>query len=124
MLVVVNKGTQDEHLDQPLQTNNKQFEKAVTFLTGYNGIFNVTSKNNKFESVRPINDGDFSVMSFSPGVFERAELEEEIERVINDKGHFTGSTYPFKKNQTFQHYVPSLKLHLIVLQWLLLPMIV
>ena len=48
MLVVMNRSTHEEHLSQPLQTKNKQFKKAVTFLTGCNGIFNVTSKNKKF----------------------------------------------------------------------------
>ena len=43
-------STHEEHLSQPLQTNNKQFKIAVTFLTGYNGIFNVTNSNNKFFS--------------------------------------------------------------------------
>ena len=47
MLIVMDKSTHEEHLSQPLRTNNKQFKLAV-FLTGYNGIFNVTDKNNKF----------------------------------------------------------------------------
>ena len=48
MLIVMNKSTHEEHLYQPLQTNNKQFKIAVTFLSAYNGIFNVTNSNNKF----------------------------------------------------------------------------
>ena len=48
MLVVVDKGTHEEHLLQTLQTNNKQYKIAVTFLTGYNGDFNVRNKNNNF----------------------------------------------------------------------------
>ena len=44
----MDKSTHEEHLSQPLQTNNKQFKIAVTFLTGYNGIFNVTNSINKF----------------------------------------------------------------------------
>ena len=48
MLIVMKKSTHEEHLAQPLQTNNKQFRKAVTFLSAYNGIFNVTNSNNKF----------------------------------------------------------------------------
>ena len=47
MLIVINKRTHEEYLSQSLQTNNKQFKIAVTFLTGYNGNFNVTDKNNK-----------------------------------------------------------------------------
>ena len=50
ILTVMNKSTQEEHLSQALQTNIKQFKAAVTFLTGYNGIFNVTNKNNIFFS--------------------------------------------------------------------------
>ena len=48
MLIVMDKSTHEEHLSQPLQTNIKQFKIAVTFLTGYNGTFNVTNANNKF----------------------------------------------------------------------------
>ena len=39
----MDESTHEEHLSQPLQTNNKQYQRAVTFLTGYNGIFNVTA---------------------------------------------------------------------------------
>ena len=46
MLIVMDKSSHEEYLFQPLQTNNKQFIIAVTFLTGYNGIFNVTNSNN------------------------------------------------------------------------------
>ena len=48
MLIVMDKSTHEEHLFQPLQTDNKQFKIAVTFLSAYNGIFNVTNSNNKF----------------------------------------------------------------------------
>ena len=48
MLIVMDKSMHEEHLFQPLRTNTKQFKIAVTFLTGYNGIFNVTDSNNKF----------------------------------------------------------------------------
>ena len=33
ILIVMRKSTHEEHLAQPLQTNNKQFKIAVTFLT-------------------------------------------------------------------------------------------
>ena len=48
MLIVVDTSTHEEHLSQPLQTNNKQFKIAITFVIAYNGIFNVTNENNKF----------------------------------------------------------------------------
>ena len=43
LLIVMGKSTHEEHLSQPLQTNIKQFKIAITFLSGYNGIFNVTN---------------------------------------------------------------------------------
>ena len=58
MLIVMDESTHEEHLYQPLQTNNEQFKKAVTFLTGYNGIFNVTNSNNKFYFMKSIIDED------------------------------------------------------------------
>ena len=47
MLIVNDKNPHEEHLSQPLQTNGKHFKKAVTFLTGFHGIFNVTNSNKK-----------------------------------------------------------------------------
>ena len=46
MLIVMDKSTPEENLQIPLQTNHRKFKVAVTFLTGYNGIFNITDKNN------------------------------------------------------------------------------
>ena len=43
MLIVMDNSNHEEHLSQPIQTNNKQFKIGVTFLTGYNGSFNVTN---------------------------------------------------------------------------------
>ena len=50
MLIVMDQRTHKQHLSQPLETNKKQFKLAVTFLTGYNGIFNATNSNNRFYS--------------------------------------------------------------------------
>ena len=47
MLTFMNKATHEEHLSQPLQTNNEQYKTAVTFITGFYGYVNVTSKTNK-----------------------------------------------------------------------------
>ena len=58
MLIVMDKSTYREYLAQPLQTNNKQFKIAVTFLTGYNGIFNVTDRNNNFCFTKSFVDKD------------------------------------------------------------------
>ena len=60
MLIVMNESKHEEHLSQPLQTNNKQFRTAVTFLTAYNGIFNVTNSNIKCFFKKTItNEEDF-----------------------------------------------------------------
>ena len=48
MFIIRDKSTHEEHLSRPLRTNNKHFKIAVTFLTGYTGICNITNKNNKF----------------------------------------------------------------------------
>ena len=68
MLIVMDKSTREEHLSHPLQTNNKQFKIAVTFLTAYNGIFNVTNANNKFYFTKSVSDEDgFIQITISPG---------------------------------------------------------
>ena len=56
MLIDMDKLSHEEHLSQPLQTNNEQFKIAVTFLIGYKGIFNVTNKNNKFFFLKSFTD--------------------------------------------------------------------
>ena len=56
MLILMDKSTQEEHLSLPLQTNNKQFKRVDTFLTGYNGIFNNTNKKNKFHVLESITE--------------------------------------------------------------------
>ena len=76
MSIVMDKSTHEEHLSQPLQTNNKHFKIAVTFLTGYNGIFNVTNSNNEIYFTKSINDDDFGVISISPGAYELESLND------------------------------------------------
>ena len=48
MVIALDKYTLEKTLCVPLQTNTKQSEIAVAFPTGCNGIFNVTTKSNKF----------------------------------------------------------------------------
>ena len=86
----------EEHLFQPFRTNNKQFKIAVTFLTGYNGIFNVTNPNNKFYFLKSITDKDDHVqITIPPGAYELENLNNEIKRIIIDEGHYTEIYYPF-----------------------------
>ena len=96
MFIIMDKSTHEEHFSQPLQTNNKQFKVAVTFLSAYNGIFNVTSKNSKFYfSKSIIDDNHFQSISIPNVSYEIESLDSEIRWIIIDQGHFTGENYPF-----------------------------
>ena len=75
MLIVMIKSTHEEHLSQPLQTNKKQIKIAVTFLSGYNGIFNVTDKNNKFYFAKSLVE-DYIIMNVEQGAYELESLNE------------------------------------------------
>ena len=101
MLIVMHKGTHEEHLYQPLQTNNKQFKIAVTFLTGYNGIFNVTNRKNKFYFKKAIKDEEFIQIRISEGAYEIENLNDEIKRIIIEKGHYTETNFPFRITSNF-----------------------
>ena len=101
MLIVMDKSTTEEHLCQPLQTNKKQFKIAVTFLTGYNGTFNVTNENNRFYFTTSTSDIESSFITISPGAYEIESLDDEIKRICIIDGHFTESNYPFKIRPDF-----------------------
>ena len=90
----MDKSTHEEHLSQSLQTNNKQFKIAVTFLTGYNGIFNVTNLSNKFHFKKSFNDEEFTQKSIPQGAYEIESLNNEIKRIIIDDGHYSANNYP------------------------------
>ena len=68
MLIVMDESVHEEHLPPTLQTTNKQFKIVVTFLTGYNGIFNGTKKNGKFYFTLSIND-DFNRITIPSGAY-------------------------------------------------------
>ena len=102
ILVVMNKSVHEEHLSQRLQTNKKQFKTAVTFLTGYNGIFKVTSSNVKFYFKITITDEDgFIQITIPPGVYEIESLNKEIKQIIFDEGHYNEANYPSTKKPNF-----------------------
>ena len=100
MLIVMDKSTH-EHLFQPLQIINKQFKIAITFLTGYNGIFNVTNSNNKFYFLKSITDDDHIQITIPPGAYEIESLNNEIKRIIIDQEHYTETNYPFNIKPNF-----------------------
>ena len=101
MLIVMNKRTHEEYLSQPLQTKNKKFKIAVTFLTGYNGIFNITNKNNKFYFTTSLSDLEPSFIIISPGAYELENLDAEIKRICINDGYFRADNYPFKIKPNF-----------------------
>ena len=102
MSVVKDKSTHEEHLSQPLQTDNKQFKRAVTFWTGYNGNFNVTNSNNNFYFKKTITDGDdFIQITIPPGAYEKESLNNEIKRINIVKDHYSENEYPFTIKPNF-----------------------
>ena len=95
MLIIMNKSTHEENLFEPLQTNSKQFKIAITFLSGYKGLFNVTDTNNNFYFKKAIKDEDFIQIRIPPGAYEIESLNDEIRRIIIEKGLCSASDYPF-----------------------------
>ena len=80
----------------------KKFKKAVTFLTGYNGIFNVTDKNNKFYFTKSITvDDGFIQITIPPGAYELENLNIQIKRNIINEKHYTKPNYPFTNKPNF-----------------------
>ena len=95
ILNIMDKYNHQEHLFQLLQTDNKQFKVAVTFLSAYNGIFNITNLNNKFYFKKGFDEGEFTQIALPPGAYEIESLNDEIKRIIIDKGPYSDSNYPF-----------------------------
>ena len=98
----MDKSTHGEHLSQQLQTNNKQLKIAITFLTAYNGIFNVTNENTKFYFKKTItNENGFNKIIIPPGAYEIESLNNEIKWIIIDEEHYTETKYPFTIKTNF-----------------------
>ena len=102
MLNVMDKSTHEEHLSHPLQTNNKQFKIAVTFLSGCNRIFIVTNSNNKFSFKKTITDEDgFIQITIPPGAYKIESLNNETKKFTIDEGHYTEANYLFTIKANF-----------------------
>ena len=97
----MDKSTHEEHLSQPLQTNNKHFKIAVIFLTGYNSFFNNTNSSIKPFFMRSFTDGDFIQIIIPHGAYEVESLKNEIKRIIIDKGYYSENNYPFQIKPNF-----------------------
>ena len=103
MLIVMDKSSHEEHLSQALlQTDNKQLRIAITFLTAYNGIFNLTNEINKFYFKKTItNEDGFIKTTTPPGAYKIESLNNEIKRIIIDEEHYTEANYPFTIKPNF-----------------------
>ena len=103
MLIVMDKSTHEEHLAQPLQTNNRQFKIAITFLTAYNGILDVTNKNKTLYFEKQLIEEDVIQIIIPPGAYEIKSLNEERKRIIIDKGCYSEKDYSFTKKTKFYY---------------------
>ena len=98
----MDKSTHEEHLSQPLQTNNIQFKLAVIFLTGYNGRFNVTNKNKKYNFIKSMTDKNGYIQIQLPnGAYKLVNLNIKIKKIIIEEEHYTESNYPFTIQPNF-----------------------
>ena len=78
-----------------------KFKVSVTFLTGYNSIFNVTDKI-KFYFAKSITEKDGFIQITSPeAAYQLESLNIEINRNIIEEGHFTDVDYPFSRQPNF-----------------------
>ena len=85
-----------------MQTKNNQYEIALTFLTGYNGIFNVTNENNNFYFTNSNTDEDGFIQKTVPqGAYEIEILKNGIERNIIEEEHYTEANYAFTIKPNF-----------------------
>ena len=101
VFIVMNKSTHEEHLAQSLQTNNKQYKIAVTFLSAYNGIFNVTVLNQKFYFKKSLIEEAFIQITIPSCAYELESLNDEIKKIIIEKGHYSEGEYPFTIKRNF-----------------------
>ena len=91
----MDESTHEEHLFQPLQANDKQYKIAVTFLTNYKDIFNVTDKNNKFQFTKSISYEDGFLQILLPkGAYQLESINNETNRIIIGEEHYTEANYP------------------------------
>ena len=67
----------------------------------YSGIFNVTNRNNKFYFKKSFDDGKFIQIRIPEGFYEIESINNEVKRIINEKGYYTESDYPFRITPNF-----------------------
>ena len=82
----MDKSTKEEHISQSSQTNFKHSEMAVTFLCGYNGIFKITHKKDKFFFISVFEGAEYKILHIPPGAYELESSNAENKRIIIDEG--------------------------------------
>ena len=65
----MSKPSHEESLSQPIQTNYKEFKIVVSFLTSYNGFFNVTNKDKKVIFISVFEGGEYIVRRIPRGAY-------------------------------------------------------
>ena len=74
---------------------------AITFLSAYKGIFNVSNRSNKFYFKKALIDEDFIQIRIPEGAYEIKSLDNETKRTIIVKEHYTEANSPFKIKPNF-----------------------
>ena len=80
ILIIIHEPTREEDLSQPLQTINKQFKIAVTFLSGHIGVFNVTNKQIKFIFLPVFGRAEHNIIKIPAGAYEMESLNAANKR--------------------------------------------
>ena len=110
MLIVMDKSTHEEHLAQPLQTNNIYIKNSCHVFNWLQRFFNVTNSINQFYFMKSITDEDgFIQFIIPPGVYEIESLNNEIKRSRFNEEHFTEAIYLFTIKPTFSTMESKLK---------------
>ena len=73
-------------------------------MTGYNGTFKVTNKNNKFCFTKSISDDGFIQITIPKRAYEIESANNENKRIIIEEGHYTEFNYPFTIKPNFSNF--------------------
>ena len=95
-------STHEENLCESLQIDIEKFKIAVTFLTGYNGIFIVTDKNIKICFAKSNTDKvGFIKITTPKGSYELENLKNQIKKNFLEKRHFSEADFWFTFKPNF-----------------------
>ena len=102
MLIDKDESKFKKRLSQPLQIIIKQFQLAITFLTGCIGIFNVTDKRIKIFIISISESSENNVITIAPGAYELEILDREYKRIIINEGNTRLTVFNQTKNLNFE----------------------